>query len=146
MDRLQDVVQGLNETFSGVHDALVRSGHLSRDPEIAKELKEGTGRFLALTVARQERSDNDVEELTEQEPGELVADALASSSASMIKGSSELRHFVAAPYHHPTIGAKHEPEWIIQPTPELWSIQPLIRSIFASVGGEQYSPLHSGWL
>jgi hypothetical protein len=74
VDTLQDVVRGLSETFAGVRGALVRSGHLSRDPEIAKELKEGTERFLALTkVAHQETSGNDVEELSEQELGEPVS-------------------------------------------------------------------------
>jgi hypothetical protein len=92
------VVQGLSEAFAGVHDALVGSGNSSRDPEIAKELKEGTERFLALTkVAHQETSGNDVEELSEQELGEPVAGTLASSSASMSEGSSELRGILWQP-------------------------------------------------
>ena len=109
MDTLQDVVEGLSETFVGINDALVRGGYVSRDREVATELRDGMERFLALSkVAHREKDDDDddnddgenddVEELGEQKIGGHLASALASSSTSAPEGCAELRRVL----HQPT--------------------------------------------
>ena len=105
MDTLQDVVEGLSETFVGINDALVKGGYVSRDREIATELRDGMERFLALSkVANQEKDDSDDdgenddgEELGEQNIGEYLADTLASSSVSAPEGCAELRRILRQP-------------------------------------------------
>ena len=81
MDTLQDVVEGLSETFVGVNDALVASGSLSRDPEMARVLKEGMERFLALSRVAQQETGDDFEETDDQDVEDPLAGALASPAA-----------------------------------------------------------------
>ena len=89
MDTLQDVVEGLSETFVGVNDALVASGSLSRDPEMARVLKEGMERFLALSKLAQQETGDDFEEAGDQDIEDPLAGALASSTALEPEKGSE---------------------------------------------------------
>jgi hypothetical protein len=76
------VVEGLSETFVGVNDALLASGSLSRDPEVARVLKEGMERFLALSNMAQQETGDDFEETGDQDVEDPLAGALASPAAS----------------------------------------------------------------
>ena len=80
-------MEGLSETFIGINDALVRSGYLSRDREMATELRKGMERFLALSKVAQRETDDDVEEMGEQD----AQRPLASSKGSASEGCSEIR-------------------------------------------------------
>jgi hypothetical protein len=82
VDTLQDVVEGLSETFVGVNDALLASGSLSRDPEMARVLKEGMERFLALSMVAQQETGDDFEATSDQDVEDPLAGALASPTAS----------------------------------------------------------------
>jgi hypothetical protein len=87
---LQDVVEGLSETFIGVNDALVRSGYLSRDREIARVLREGMERFVMLSKMAQQEADDDLEETSEQDASEqALAGVLGSSTASVTERGSK---------------------------------------------------------
>lgn len=89
MDTLQDVVEGLSETFVGVNDALVASGSLSRDLEMARVLKEGMERFLALSKLAQQETGDDLEEPDDQDVEDPLARALASPTALEPEKGSE---------------------------------------------------------
>jgi len=78
VDTLQDVVEGLSETFVGVNDALVANGSLSKDPEVARIMKEGMERFLALSKVAQQETGDDFEEAGDQDVEHPLAGALAS--------------------------------------------------------------------
>lgn len=84
MNTLQDVIEGLSETFIGVHDALVRSGYPSNDREIARVLREGMEKFLVLSKMAQQGTDDDFEETSGQDVEEALAGVLGSSTASIL--------------------------------------------------------------
>jgi hypothetical protein len=85
-------VEELSETFIGVNDVLVRSGHLSRNREIARVLKEGMVRFVLLSKMAQQEVDDDLEETSEQEVEQVVLPGvLGSSTASASERGSEAK-------------------------------------------------------
>ena len=94
-------MEGLSETFIGINDALVRSGYLTRDRELAEELREGMERFLALSKMAQREVDDDDEVAEEvvggQEDREVAvvgnsgSGALTFSSAEVSEASEEVR-------------------------------------------------------
>jgi hypothetical protein len=82
------VVEGLSETFVGVNDALLASESLSRDPEMARVLKEGMKRFLALSKVAQQETSDDFEETSDQDVEDPLPGALALSTPSQLRKGS----------------------------------------------------------
>jgi len=91
VDTLQDVVEGLGETFVGVNDALVSSGYLARDRDVAEVLRKGMERFLALSKIAQQAMDDGLEETGEQDAGEGLAGDLITSPPSQAESKPESR-------------------------------------------------------
>lgn len=91
VDTLQDVVEGLSETFVGVNDALVRSGYLARDRQVAEVLRKSMEKFLALSKIAQQDVDDGVEETGEQDAGERSTGALAPSPRCGSESGPETR-------------------------------------------------------
>jgi hypothetical protein len=88
----------------GVNDALVRSGYLLRDREIAKVLREGMERFLALSKVAQQEVDDGVEENRGQDVEKPLAGVLVSSMDSTSDGGSEIRHIPRQPISPQPLG------------------------------------------